>query len=156
MSPNVFFQLWCTPSWWDCITRGNNPSPCSTKYQKRRERNACFLNSNYVALVFPGGSDWKESACNAGDPHLIPGSGRSPGEGNDSPLQYSCLETPMERVAWRAAVHGVAQSRTRLSDKHTHTMCHWLLRLSQNICIGPQNNFVILILQIGTSGWESY
>ena len=49
---------------------------------------------------FPGGSDGKESACNAGDPGLIPGSGRSPGEGNDSPLQYSCLEKFMDRGAW--------------------------------------------------------
>ena len=45
---------------------------------------------------FPGGSDGKESACNTGDPGLIPGSGRSPGEGNGNPLQYSCLENPME------------------------------------------------------------
>ena len=46
----------------------------------------------------------------------IPGLGRSPGEGNDNPLQYSCLENPMDRRAWWAAVHGVAKSRTRLSD----------------------------------------
>ena len=46
---------------------------------------------------FPGGSDGKESACNAGDQGLIPGLGRSPGEGNDNPLQYSCLENPMDR-----------------------------------------------------------
>ena len=49
---------------------------------------------------FPGGSDGKESTCNIGDPSLIPGSGRSPGEGNDSPLQYSCLEKFMDRGAW--------------------------------------------------------
>ena len=49
---------------------------------------------------FPGGSDGKESACNAGDPGLIPGSGRFLGEGNDNPLQYSCLENPMDRGAW--------------------------------------------------------
>ena len=56
----------------------------------------------------PGGSDGKESACNAGAPGLIPGSGRSPGEGNGNPLQYSCLGNPMDREAWWAAVHGVA------------------------------------------------
>ena len=50
----------------------------------------------------------------------IPGSGKSPGEGNGNPLHYSCLENPMDREAWRAAVHGVAKSRTRLST-HTHT-----------------------------------
>ena len=61
---------------------------------------------------FPGGSDGEEYACNAGDLGLIPASGRSPGEGNGYPLQYSCLETPMDRGAWRATVHGVVQSRT--------------------------------------------
>ena len=65
---------------------------------------------------FPGGSDSKESACNAGDEGSIPGLGRSPGEGNDNPHQYSCLGNPMDRGAWRATVHKVANSRTRLSD----------------------------------------
>ena len=55
---------------------------------------------------FPGGSDGKESACNARDPSSIPGSGRSPEEGNGNPLQHSCLENPMDRGAWQAAVHG--------------------------------------------------
>ena len=64
----------------------------------------------------PGGSDGKASAYNAGDPGSIPGSGRSPGEGNGNLLQYSCLENPMDRGAWWAAVHGVAKSWTRLSD----------------------------------------
>ena len=65
---------------------------------------------------FPGGSDSKVSACNAGDPGSIPELGRSPGEGNGNPLQHSCLENPMDRGAWRAAVHGVTKSRARLSD----------------------------------------
>ena len=64
----------------------------------------------------PGGSEVKASACNVGDPGLIPGSGRSPGEGNGNPLQYSCLGNPMDRGAWWATVHGVAKSRTQLSD----------------------------------------
>ena len=63
-----------------------------------------------------GGTDGKVSAYNAGDPGSIPGSGRSPGEGNGTPLQYSCLENPMDGGAWEATVHGVAKSRTRLSD----------------------------------------
>ena len=67
-------------------------------------------------LIFPGGSDGKVSACNAGDPGSIPESGRSPGERNGNPLQYSCLENPMDRGAWWAAVHGVAKSRTWLRD----------------------------------------
>ena len=53
-----------------------------------------------INVGFPGGSDGKESACSAGDPGLIPESGRSPGEGNGNPLQYSCLENPMDREAW--------------------------------------------------------
>ena len=71
----------------------------------------------YIFLwSFPGGSDVKASACSAGDLGLIPGSGRSPGEGNGNPLQYSCLENPMDGGAWWATVHGVAKSWTRLSD----------------------------------------
>ena len=65
---------------------------------------------------FPGGSEGKASACNAGDLGSIPGSGRSSGEGNSNPLQYSCLENPMDGGAWWATVHRVAKSRTRLSD----------------------------------------
>ena len=67
------------------------------------------------SLGFPDGSSSKESVCNAGDTGdvgLILGSGRSPGEGNGNTLQYSCLENPMDRGAWRAIVHGVAKSQT--------------------------------------------
>ena len=60
-------------------------------------------------MGFPGGSDLKESARNTRNPGLIPGSGRSPGEGKGNPLQYSCLENPMDRGAWQATVHGVAK-----------------------------------------------
>ena len=63
----------------------------------------------------PGGSEVKASARNAGDLGSIPGLGRSPGEGNGDPLQYSCLENPMDG-AWWATVHGVAKSQTRLRD----------------------------------------
>ena len=62
-------------------------------------------------MGFRGGSDSKESVCNAGDPGLIPGLGRSPGEGNGYPLQYSCLGNPMDRGAWQ--VHGVTKSQTK-------------------------------------------
>ena len=58
---------------------------------------------------FPGGSDGKEFACNAGDQGSIPGLGRSPGEGNGNPLQYSCLENPMYRKAWQTTLHGIAK-----------------------------------------------
>ena len=65
---------------------------------------------------FHGGSDGKGFACNVVDPGLIPGSGRSPGEGNGYPLQYSCLESSVDRGAWWATVHGVAKSHTRLRN----------------------------------------
>ena len=65
-----------------------------------------------IILGFPGGSDGKESACNAGDLGSVPGSGRFPGEGNGYPLQYSCLENSMGRGSWWATVHGVAELDT--------------------------------------------
>ena len=78
--------------------------------------NVLILSIYLTYLGFPGGSEVKASACNVGDLGSIPGSGRSPGEGNGNPLQYSCLENPMDGGAWRATVHGVAKSRTWLSD----------------------------------------
>ena len=67
-------------------------------------------------ILFPGGSVVKNLPATAEDIGLIPGLGRSPGEGNDNPLQYSCLENPMDRGAWRATVHRVTKSQTQLSD----------------------------------------
>ena len=75
-----------------------------------------LLISSDTCLGFPGGSEVKASACHAGDLGSIPGLGRSPGEGNGNPLQYSCLENPMDGGAWWATVHGVAKSQTRLSN----------------------------------------
>ena len=66
-------------------------------------------------MGFPGGSDGKESACNAGDPGSIPGSGRSPGEGNGNPLQYSCLGNPMDEEPGGLQSTGLQKSQTRLS-----------------------------------------
>ena len=66
----------------------------------------------HASWGFPGGSDSKDFACNVGEPGSIPGSGRSPGEGNGNPLQYSCLGNPMDRGAWWAIDHGVAKIRT--------------------------------------------
>ena len=66
-------------------------------------------------MGFPGGPDGKEFACNVratGDPGSVPGLGRSPGEGDGNPLQYSCLGNPINRETWRATVHGVAKSWT--------------------------------------------
>ena len=74
-----------------------------------------YIDPFIITQGFPGGSEVKASACNAGDLGSIPGSGRSPGEGNGKPLQYSCPENPMDRGAWWATVHGVEKSWTRLS-----------------------------------------
>ena len=75
----------------------------------------------FSLMSFPCSSVGKASACSAGDLGLIPRLGRSPGEGNGNPLQYACLENPMDRGAWWAAVHGVAKSGARLSDQHLLT-----------------------------------
>ena len=83
-------------------------------------------------VVVVWGSEVKGSAWNAGDLGLIPGSGRSPGEVNGNPLQYSCLENPMEGGAWWATVHGVAKSQTRKESQ--------LSDFTLLIC--DQNNFV--------------
>ena len=80
-------------------------------------RNLGLTHMHYsIKGYHPGGSDGKESACNARDPGL----GRSRGEGNGNPLQYSCLENSMDRGAWQATVHGVTKSQTQLSYSHTH------------------------------------
>ena len=75
-----------------------------------------------ASYFFPGGSHSKESACNVGDWDLIPRSGRIPGGGNGNPLQYSCLENPMDRGTWQATVHGVTESDMTEQLTHTHKL----------------------------------
>ena len=95
----------------------------------------------HLTVGFPGGSDIKESACNAGHLGLIPGYGRSPGEGNDNPLQYSCLENPMDREAWQTIVHGGTKSQKQLSNYHFH------FSLLPLICVvSALHNYPYLIL----------
>ena len=80
-----------------------------------------------MSMGFSGGSDGKESACNAGDLGSTPGSGRSPEEGHGNPLQYSCLENPTDRGAWQATVQGISKSQTllkRLTLSHTCTCAY--------------------------------
>ena len=75
-----------------------------------------YTGNNNNNHRLPWGSDGKESACNAGNLGSVPGLGRSSGEGNGNPLQYPCLENPMDRGAWQATVHGASKSQTQLSD----------------------------------------
>ena len=99
-----------------------------------------LIHSLWFCGGFAGGSDSKESACSAGDPGSTPGLERSPGEGNDNPLQNSCLENLME-------VHRVSESQTPLSNYHTHTCCF----VSSEVSIHSQKWLQKLR---GTSTWE--
>ena len=92
---------------------------------------------------FHGGSDGKVSVHNVGDPGLIPGLGRCPGEENGNPLQYSCLENSMDGGAWWATVHGVAKSQTRLSDFMFTFVIISMIQF-QNISI-ISNRFILLV-----------
>ena len=92
---------------------------------------SCCLFNFLFYISFPAGLASKESACDAGDLGLIPGLGRSPGEENGYPLQYSCLENSMERGAWWATVHGVAEldATERLSLSLCRLEYSWLTML---------------------------
>ena len=91
---------------------------------------------------FPGRSDGEESACNTGDLDLVPGSGRSPGEENGNPLQYSCLENPMDRGAWRVTVHGVTES-DMTEQLSTHTITYMGKESEKNNVYTQRNRFPI-------------
>ena len=105
-----------------------------------------------IKKSFPDGSVGKESACQAGDPDSIPGLGRSSGVGNGNVLQYSCLENPMDRGAWRAAVHGTARVRHHLATKPNQikkecffSMSYFLQAWPSGLCLTLQagNAFVL-------------
>ena len=99
---------------WECQT--TLPASCETCMQVKKQQLEPDTEQQLVWL--PCTSDGKESDCNTGDLGLIPGLGRSSGEGNDNLPQYSCLEIPMERGAWWATVQGVAKSRSVMSNWH--------------------------------------
>ena len=118
-------HLWSTAQLWS-FSQGQHPLS-DTKQRLMappggicRDPARCKLKRNEASLSDPKGLPrWlsgKESACSAGDTGLISGLGRSPGEANGNPLQYSCLEKPTDRGAWQATIQRVAKSRTRLSD----------------------------------------
>ena len=92
--------------------------------------------------AFSDGSAGKETACNAGDVSLIPGSGRSPGGGHGNPRQYSCLKNPMDWEAWRTTVQGVAKSQTRLSTS-TFRCISWsdIQQLREEVLLWSQSSF---------------
>ena len=92
-------------------------------------RAAVIINTYSLQWGFPGGSDGKESACNAEDPDSVPGWGRSSGVGNGNPLQGCCLENPRDRGAWWATVHGVIEldMPERLMRTHTHKRQYFYL-----------------------------
>ena len=109
-----------------------------------------FLRFNPILMGFPGGSDGKEFACNAGDLGLMPGLGRSPGEGNGYPHQYSCLENPMDRGAWWATVHGSQRvSHNERDSVRMHALTQPLkkrLWLSKSFLIKTPKYFMLTLI----------
>ena len=87
-----------------------------------------------TCVGLPRGLSGKEFTCNAGDTGLIPASGRFPGGGHGYPLQYSCLDNPIDRGAWQATVHRVAKSQTQLKWLSTHACMHVCMYIDRHIC----------------------
>ena len=128
------FEQWLPSSTFLYVLYFSNPyrgfhlevfSLFKTRIPEARSESGMHLlfSHDYPFLGFAGGLDRQESACSARDLGSISGSRRSPGVGKGYPLQYSCLENSMDGGAWRATVHGVAKSRTRLSNWDTHSFC---------------------------------
>ena len=109
------------------LTAHRQADPSLVQWERRQTWQLSPLTSSHMG--FPGGSDGKEPACNAGDPGAMPGLGRSPGEGNGSLLQYSCLENPMVRRAWWAIGHDWATNPTSTGfiphENGLPTNCRW-------------------------------
>ena len=101
------------------VSRLEHEPSCDIALHKRIHL-GFFCHTTCGILGFPGGSDGKEPAYNAGDPGSNLGLRISPGKGNGNPLQYSCLENPMDRGAWQVTVHGVARVRHDLATKPTN------------------------------------
>ena len=111
--PSPFFNLSCTQNQWENVLKIPLPELNPQSF---------WFASSLMEPGFTGGSDGKKSAsCNARDLGSVTGLGKSAGEGNGNPFQYSCLENPMDRETWQATVHGVTKSWTRVRHTHTHT-----------------------------------
>ena len=98
----------------------------------------------------PGGSNSEESACDAGNLGSIPGSGRSPGEGNGYPLQYSCLENSMDRGAWQVTVCRVTKSQTQLSDFHFFHFSS--IHLGKRLLLFTKNSYLKIFMLFVCAG----
>ena len=109
-------------------------------------------------MGFPGVLEVKNPSANAGDTGLIPGSGRSPGRGNGNPLQYSCLESPMDRGACRAAVPGVAESDTAewLSTSPSTDVLHGFEGCRDRRSEGPESPYLVSKCQPKVVTWHSH
>ena len=108
-----------------------------TKTNQKKKKSILFNSAGTKPpSYFPGGSTCKESACNVGELGSIPGLRRSPGGGHSNPLQYSCLENPMHREAWRAAVHGVCKESdtTKATKRGTGTEAPTQVEGSFRLC----------------------
>ena len=106
---------------------------------------------------FPGGSDGRESACNAGDLGSIPGSGRSPGQGNGTPLQYSCLKNSMDRGAWWAVVHGVANAAHNwVANTHILIIICLNVDVFESILLPNLLSFLVIYIHVFHQIWEVF
>ena len=124
--PSICHHIWKTQQWPQDWKRWSVFIPIPKKSNAKKCSKYCTVALiSHASRGFPGGSDGKVSAWNAGDLGLIPGSGRFPGRGNGNPLQYSCLENPRDGGAWWTAVSGVAQSRTRLKRLSSSSSSSW-------------------------------
>ena len=114
---------------------------CSLYLMQRIYCNMCF---EFIYAFFLGLPWWLNPPVNAGDVGSIPGSGRCPGKGNGQPLQYSCLENPMDRGAWRATVHGMA----RVGHKNKQCGIRTFLQHTDGICLGKKQEVKFFTITI--------
>ena len=124
-------------SWWQSPRLEKKYLPFTLLSGHKQVTQSFQTSAHSLVNMYGGGSDGKASAYNEGDPGSIPGSGRSPGEGNRNPLQYSCLENPMDRGAWLATVHGINKESDTTERLHYHYGCEdWIRWFVLQIFVG--------------------